>query len=97
MLGALINKASLFISNDSGPVHIAASLNIPVISIFGRKNPGLSPTRWKPQGEKSVYLHKDIGCIQCLAHNCEKEFLCLKEIKPEEVAEKALLLLKKEY
>lgn len=90
---ALLQKCALFISCDSGPVHIAASFNTPVISIFGRSDPGLSPARWKPLGESSVYIHKDVGCQTCLAHNCQKDFLCLKEIKPAEVLEKALTLL----
>jgi len=84
-LAALINRSALFISNDSGPVHIAASLNIPVISLFGRKDPGLSPTRWRPLGERSFYLHEDANCSVCLAHNCDKNFLCLRSIKPESV------------
>jgi len=84
-LAALINRSALFISNDSGPVHIAASLNIPVISLFGRKDPGLSPTRWRPLGERSFYLHEDVNCSVCLAHNCDKNFLCLRSIKPESV------------
>ena len=42
-LGSLIKRSSLFLSNDSGPVHIAWTLGVPVISIFGRKDPGLSP------------------------------------------------------
>lgn len=85
---ALLKRAKLFISNDSGPVHIAAALNTPVISIFGRKNPGLSPARWRPLGEKSIYLHKDVGCLICLAHNCQKNFFCLQAITAEEVVEK---------
>ena len=92
-IGALLKRASLFISNDSGPVHIAASLNTPVISIFGRKDPGLSPRRWGPQGKNSYYFHKDAGCVKCLAHNCIKSFLCLQEISPQEVAKKAISLL----
>ncbi|MFA5008367.1 MAG: lipopolysaccharide heptosyltransferase II [Candidatus Omnitrophota bacterium] len=84
-IGALLKKSKLFVSNDSGPVHIAASLNVPVISIFGRNDPGLSPTRWKPLGEKSFYIHKTISCKKCLAHNCINNFLCLKSITPEEV------------
>ncbi|MBU2437238.1 MAG: lipopolysaccharide heptosyltransferase II [Candidatus Omnitrophica bacterium] len=92
-LGFLFKKAALFVSNDSGPVHIAAAVKTPVISIFGRKNMGLSPLRWRPLGEKSFYFHKDIGCGKCLAHRCRRGFLCLREIKPGEVAEKALLLL----
>jgi len=42
-LGALLRRASIFISNDSGPVHIASAVGTPVISIFGRGQPGLSP------------------------------------------------------
>lgn len=92
-IGALLKRAALFISNDSGPVHIAASFNTPVISIFGRKDSGLSPQRWKPLGVKSSYIHKDAGCSICLAHNCQKSFLCLDKITAQEVAEKALLIL----
>jgi heptosyltransferase-2 len=92
-LGALLKRTTLFISNDSGPVHIASSLNTPVISIFSRKNSGLSPLRWGPLGNNSVYIHKDVGCTQCLAHNCVKGFLCLREIAPEEVAVQAFRIL----
>ncbi|MCF7907749.1 MAG: lipopolysaccharide heptosyltransferase II [Candidatus Omnitrophica bacterium] len=94
-IGAILQRASLFISNDSGPVHIAASVNTPVISIFGRKDSGLSPKRWKPLGENSTYLHKDSGCSVCFAHNCKEDFICLGKITPQEVVEKSLLILNK--
>ncbi|MDD5561076.1 MAG: lipopolysaccharide heptosyltransferase II [Candidatus Omnitrophica bacterium] len=84
-LASVLKRCVLFISNDSGPVHIASSLGVPVVSIFGRNQPGLSPRRWGPLGRKDKYLHKDVGCIQCLAHNCKKEFACLKAISVEDV------------
>jgi len=93
-IGSLLKRSSLFISNDSGPVHIAASLETPVISIFGRKDSGLSPLRWRPLAENSFYFHKDAGCQVCFAHKCQKGFLCLEQISPEEVAEKAISILK---
>ncbi len=92
-LAALFKRTNLFISNDSGPVHIACAIGVPVISIFGRKDTGLSPERWGPLGNRSIALHKDVGCIQCLAHNCNKGFLCLKSVTVEEVIEKAGQLL----
>jgi len=92
-VGALLRKADLFISNDSGPVHVADSLNIPIISIFGRNDPGLSPMRWGPRGKLSFCFHKNIGCTKCLAHNCVKNFKCLREITPNEVVDKAVKLL----
>ncbi len=79
-LASLLKRCQLFISNDSGPVHIASSLGTPVISIFGRSQKGLSPKRWGPWGDRAEVLHKEVGCIECLAHNCIKEFACLKAI-----------------
>ncbi|HXV28306.1 MAG TPA: lipopolysaccharide heptosyltransferase II [bacterium] len=85
MLGHLLSRVSLLISNDSGPVHIARAVGTPVISIFGRNQPGLSPARWRPLGEDSRVVWKDVGCAVCLAHNCEIGFLCLDAISVDDV------------
>ncbi|MGE4357358.1 MAG: lipopolysaccharide heptosyltransferase II [Candidatus Omnitrophota bacterium] len=95
-LASLLKRAKLFISNDSGPVHIAVAVGTPVISIFGRKQPGLSPKRWGPLGEGNIILHKDIGCKECLAHNCKIGFKCLLAIKPEEVLEASKSIISRE-
>jgi ADP-heptose:LPS heptosyltransferase len=50
---ALLSQCSLLISNDSGPVHIAAGVDTPVVSIFTRNQPGINPERWRPLGERS--------------------------------------------
>lgn len=84
-LAALLQRCRLFISNDSGPVHVACAVGTPVISIFGRNQKGLGPVRWGPSGKTDIALHKDVGCTECLAHNCRKDFLCLKAISVEEV------------
>ncbi len=84
-LGFLLKKAFLHISNDTGPQHIAAAVGTPIITLFGRNLPGLSPKRWAPLGKSHLYFHKDIGCNPCLAHECRLDFDCLKTIKPEEV------------
>lgn len=86
-LASLLKRCRLFISNDSGPVHIAAGVGTPVISIFGRNQPGLSPARWAPLGKQARVLHKQVGCVECLAHNCLREFTCLKEIAVRDVLE----------
>lgn len=90
---ALLRKLSLFIGNDSGLIHVCWAVKTPVISIFGRKDPGLSPKRWAPLGKDSYIFHKDAGCDKCLAHNCKKGYLCLEAIKPKEVFDKALAIL----
>jgi len=84
-LASLLKRCRLFISNDSGPVHIAQAVGTPVVSIFGRAQKGLSPKRWGPIGIRDRILHKEVGCIECLAHNCVREFACLKAITVDDV------------
>ena len=84
-LASLLKRSKLFISTDSGPMHVACALGVPVITIFGRAQAGLSPKRWGPLGEKSRILHKTVGCTECLAHNCQKGFACLKATTVEDV------------
>ncbi|MFH1888706.1 MAG: lipopolysaccharide heptosyltransferase II [Candidatus Omnitrophota bacterium] len=84
-LASILKRCDLFISNDSGPVHIAVAVGTPVISIFGRNQKGLGPLRWGPIGIKDKVLHKEVGCIECLAHNCTKKFACLKAITTDDV------------
>jgi len=85
-LGPLFERSKLFISNDSGPVHIAVAVKTPSVVLFGRRQPGLSPVRWGPLGPKDAVIHKDVGCAGiCLAHNCKQGFECLRSISVEDV------------
>ncbi len=93
-LASILKRCRLFISNDSGPVHIASAVGTPVISIFGRSQNGLSPKRWGPVGKDDRVLHKEVGCIECLAHNCRKSFACLRAITVDDVMMAADSILK---
>lgn len=84
-LGVLFSRSVGLISNDTGPVHIAAAIACPVISLFGRSDPGLSPERWRPLGKKSFYIHKPHPCGVCKAHRCEHGFECLNNIHVADV------------
>ena len=92
-LAALLGRCSLLVSNDSGPVHVASALGTAVVDIFGRNQRGLSPKRWAPLGDGHIILHKEVGCVNCLAHNCDIDFLCLKSISVEEVYQAASSIL----
>jgi len=92
-LAALLHRCRLLISNDSGPVHVAAAVGTPVVDIFGRNQRGLSPKRWGPLGEGHVILHKEVGCVTCLAHDCDIEFLCLTSLQADEVYHAAAAVL----
>ena len=90
---ALLSRCRLLVSNDSGPVHLAAAVGTPVVDIFGRNQAGLSPERWGPLGRGHTILHKEVGCPQCLAHRCRINFLCLQAITTEEVLQAARSIL----
>ena len=57
-LAALLSRCRLLVSNDSGPVHVAAAVGIPVVALFGRSQPGINATRWRPLGPHHVVLQK---------------------------------------
>ncbi len=58
---ALLRRCRLLISNDSGPVHVAAATGIHVISLFLRNQPGINPERWKPLGPRGYVLANKPG------------------------------------
>jgi lipopolysaccharide heptosyltransferase II len=88
-LACLFKLSDLFISNDSGPVHISTAVGTPVISIFGRNERGLGPNRWGPLGRDDVILQKDVGCRECFAHDCPHNFKCLLALSVDEVFDTA--------
>lgn len=57
---SLLKRTRLLISNDSGPVHVAAGMGSSVISIFLRDQPGINAERWKPLGTKSFILNNKL-------------------------------------
>ncbi|MBU0574973.1 MAG: glycosyltransferase family 9 protein, partial [Proteobacteria bacterium] len=71
----------LFISNDSGLMHVAGALGIPTIAIFGSTN----PVTTSPAGVKSIVIHHDVDCSPCLKPVCPTDFRCMDLIGVEEV------------
>jgi len=79
---ALINKMDFVVGSDSGTLHIAASLNIPVIGIYGPMN----SKKWRAWGEIHRPIYLDLPCIPCeLKGKCEQNYACIKNITPEMV------------
>lgn len=89
-LGALIRICRLYISNDTGPMHIAAILKMPLVAIFG---PG-DLKRFDPRNisDRAVVLQGETPCAPCNRVRCG-DLSCLKKITPEEVIEESLRLL----
>lgn len=90
-LGALIKRCNLYISNDTGPMHIAAILKTPLVAILG---PG-DITRYDPRNisDKAAVLYKKVVCAPCNKGRCN-DLRCLKIISPEEVIAAAINVLK---
>ena len=84
-LAALFKRCEYVISNDSGPVHVSTAVGTPVVSIFGRKQPGLGATRWGPVGERDIVLQKDPGCDPCIPDPCPIQLECLESLSVGEV------------
>lgn len=55
---SLLTRCLLLISNDSGPVHLAAAVGTPTVVLFGEERPGGSPKRWGPYGEGHLVISK---------------------------------------
>ena len=89
-LGALIRRCNLFITNDTGPMHIAAILKTPLIAVRGSTD----FVRFDPRNisDKVIVLYKKVDCAPCEKVECE-DLKCLKIISPAEVIEGALKLL----
>ena len=78
-----ISNIDLFITGDSGPMHIAANFKVPTVSIFGptRSN---ETAQWK--NEKGVILKKNLTCQPCMKRSCPlKHHDCMKLIKAVDV------------
>lgn len=90
-LAAVISNLDLFISNDSGPAHLSASLGVNTLVLFGPTSSALSA----PRGERVEILKKSIDCeIPCYNVNCIDN-LCMKNITVEDVFLKAKAILSK--
>ena len=90
-LGALIECCSLYLTSDSGPMHIAAAVGTPTIALFGPT----STARHRPYADGHCVIEKPVSCRPCYKRTCklkESPNLCMTEIKPEEVIEKVIQL-----
>jgi heptosyltransferase II len=87
-LVSLIKRCSLFIGNSTGPMHIAAALQVPVVAIFGCVHPLDSYQEWGPFGSGHTVVSKYLDCPSCHPSDC-KTYECMRLISPEEVIEAA--------
>jgi heptosyltransferase-1 len=80
-LMAVIRKARFFISNDTGPMHIAAAFQIPVFALFGPAN----PERTGPYGSIHTVIKRDIACAPCYRWKPCEHWRCMDELGVDQV------------
>ena len=87
-LMALIQTCHLFLTNDSGPMHVASALGIPLIALFG----STSDTTTGPYNGGRV-IHKHVSCSPCYRRECPIDFRCMTRIEIQEVYQEIQSLL----
>ena len=80
-LMALLSQCRLLITGDSGPMHIAAALGVPVVAIFGSTDPALTT----PIGTGHVVIRKNVPCSPCFRRECPTDLECMDLIQVEDV------------
>lgn len=87
-LAALYARAPLVVSTDSGPMHIAAAVNTPVIAVFG----STAPWRTGPYGAAHRIVRLDLTCSPCLKRTCPSH-RCMVELPAQSVIDAARSVL----
>ncbi len=90
VLKAVIQRCRLFLTNDTGPMHIANALGIPVIAVFG-------PTDHRttaPFGSGHVVVRSPVDCSPCLLRECPIDHRCMTGVTVEHVLQGAQQVLK---
>lgn len=90
---ALLAAANVLVTNDSGPMHLAAGVGTPVAGLFG---PTARAWGFYPQGRRDRVLERDLPCRPCTLHGdnqCSRRRKCLADITPDETLSAILSIL----
>lgn len=88
---AVLDRADLIVTNDTGPAHIGAALGRPTIVIFGPTN----PLTTRPFAPEAVVLRHPPDCAPCMLRDCPIDHRCMTAITVDEVFEQSHALLKR--
>ena len=82
-LAGLLRRCALFITTDSGPMHVGVAMNVPVLCMFGASPiPG-----FYPYDAKSISVRAPVPCHPCRIHECpltgDEHMMCMKRMPPE--------------
>lgn len=94
-VAAALENADLFITNDSGPMHLAMAMGTPTVALFGPE----TPRRYGPVSDRHIAVYKNYSCSPCINFakakkiRCKHNTKCIRDITVEEVFEAAEKIL----
>jgi heptosyltransferase-2 len=86
-LMAAVKRCAVFITNDTGPMHIAAAFGVPLVAVFG-------PTDWRttaPFGTGHALVRQPVDCSPCLLRECPIDHRCMTRVSVDEVYQAAIV------
>ena len=86
-----LRECRLLLTNDTGTMHLAALLGVPVVAVFGSTEPLLTG----PLGNGHIILRHHVECSPCFLRECPIDFRCMKAVGADAVAEAVLSILAK--
>ncbi len=88
-LVGVLSRLRLLLTNDSGPMHVAAALGIPLVAVFGS-------TDWRetaPVGDTSRIVREHVECAPCILRECPIDHRCMTRVEIDRVTSEALELV----
>jgi len=85
-LMAVTKRCQVLLTNDTGPMHIAAAYGVPIVGVFG-------PTDWRttsPYGQSDAIVREPVDCAPCLLRECPIDHRCMTGVSVERVYETAM-------
>jgi heptosyltransferase-2 len=80
-LPALLSHCHLFVGNDSGAMHVAAAVGLPIVAVFGPTDPnGTAPVT-----PRCTIVQQKPYCSPCFLRRCPTDHRCMKEVTAEMV------------
>ena len=89
LLKSVVRRSRLVITNDTGPRHMAAAFNVPVVTIFGPTDPAWTHIHFAHERQVKV----DVFCGPCQKKRCPLDHRCMTQIHPDQVFQQASALL----
>jgi len=89
VLAAILSRVQLLVTNDTGPMHLAAACGAPTAALFGSTNPIWT----RPFGERHRVLREVVPCSPCYQRRCNFGTLCFERLSVERVFREAVEML----